>query len=66
MWKVCDKMFVLYMCEYVCEEWRDVDVMSNCMLAVCNGKCRWCDVKGSRNLPVDHLNSNEVNTGHRL
>lgn len=40
--------------------------MSNCELTACNGKCRWCDVKGSRNLPADHLNSNEVNTGHRL
>lgn len=40
--------------------------MSNCELTACNGKCRWCDVKGSCNFPVDHLNSNEVNIGHRL
>lgn len=40
--------------------------MSNHEWTVCNGKCRWCDVKSSRNLPVDHLNFNEVNKGHRL
>lgn len=40
--------------------------MSNCEWTLCNGKCRWCDVKGSCSFPADHLNSNEVNTGHRL
>lgn len=50
-----------------CEVWRDaVALWVTVSVTVCNGKCRWCDVKGSRDLPVGHLKSNEVSTGHRL
>lgn len=63
--KACEKMFVLYVCELVWSE-EGCGRMSNCEWTVCNGKCRWRDVKGSHNLPVDHLKCNEVNTGHRL
>lgn len=47
-------------CVYVCV-CKDVYIE-----VVSNGKYRWCDVKGSLSLPEVRLNSNEVNTRHRL